>query len=46
MFILSMDGTLTGTTTPDQSGSGSNGNDRVLHTSQISRTGASQSDAL
>ena len=34
--IRPIDGTLTG-----KSGSGSNGNDGVLYTSQISRTGAS-----
>ena len=32
--------TLTGYTTPDQSGPGSNGNEGVFHTPQISRTGA------
>ena len=37
---------LTGTTTPDQSGTGSNGNERVLHIPQSSRTRASPSDCL
>ena len=41
-----MDGTLTCTTTLGLSGSGSNGNEGVLHTPQISRTGASSSDAV
>ena len=41
-----MDGTLTDTTTLDQSRPGSNGNVRVLHTPQISRTGALQSDVV
>ena len=42
--ILSIDKTLTGTTILGQSGPGSNGNERLLHTPQISRTGASSSD--
>ena len=33
--------TLTGTTNPDKSKPGSNGNEGVLYTPQISRTGAS-----
>ena len=37
---------LTSTTTPDQSGPGSNGNKRVLHTPQSPKTGASPSDAI
>ena len=36
--IWPIDGTLTGTTTPGQSGTGSNGNKRVLHSPQSSRT--------
>ena len=39
-----IDGTLTGTITPDQNGPGSNGNVEVLHIPQSSRTAASQSD--
>ena len=42
--IWAIDGTLTGTTTPGQSQSGSNGNKRVLHISWSSRTGVPQSD--
>ena len=34
-------GTLSGTTTPGQSGPGSNGNEGVVHIPQSSRTGAS-----
>ena len=30
-FIWPIDGILTGTTTPSQSGPGSNSNDRILH---------------
>ena len=41
-----MNGTLTGTITPGQSGRKSNGNEGVLHTPQISRTVASLSAAL
>ena len=37
---------LTGTTTLSQSGPGSNVNEGVLHTPQISRTGALPSDAV
>ena len=37
--------TLTGTTTLDQSGPGNNENEGVIHTLQISRTGATLSDA-
>ena len=37
---------LTGITTPGQSGHVSNGNERVLHTSQISGTVASPSDIV
>ena len=35
-----------GTTTPDKSGYGSNGNEGVLHIPQSFRTGASLSDGL
>ena len=35
-----------GITTPGQSGTGSNNNNRVLHTFKISRTGDSPSDAV
>ena len=38
--------TLTGTTTADQTGSGKNGNGRVLHILQSSWTEASPSDVL
>ena len=41
-----MDGTLTGTTTLDQSGPGSNGNEGLRHISQSSRSGTSPSDDL
>ena len=41
-----MDGTLTSTTTPGQTGAESKGNEGVLHIPQNSRTGASQSDGL
>ena len=44
--IWSKDRTLTGTTTMCQSGSASNGNKGVLLTSQISRTGSLQLDAV
>ena len=37
---------LTDTTSPDQSGSGSNSNEGVLHTSKISRTDTSASNAV
>ena len=36
--------TLTGTTTPGQSGSGRNGNEGVLHSLQSSKTGVSPPD--
>ena len=39
-------GTLTGTTTSDQSEPGNNGNERVLHNPQSSRSGASPSGNL
>ena len=32
--------------TPGQNGSGSNGNEGVLHLTQVSRTGASPSEAV
>ena len=35
-----------GTTTPGQSGSGCNGNQRALHTPQGSKTGVLQSDVV
>ena len=41
-----MNGTLPGTTTWSQCGPGSNGNEEVLHTSQISRTETSPSDLV
>ena len=41
-----MDETLTGTTTPGQSGPGSSGNEQVLHIPQSSRIGATPSDSL
>ena len=40
-----MDGTVTGTTNPDQSGLGSNGNEGVSHILDISRAGTSPADA-
>ena len=39
-FIWTIDGILTGTTPLGQSEPGGNGSDEVLHTLQISRTGA------
>ena len=44
--IWSIEGILTGTTTLGQSGSGSNDNEGVLHTPQISRIGTSPSDTV
>ena len=44
--IWPTDGILAGTTTLNQSWLGSNGNEGVLYTLQISRTGASLSDAV
>ena len=44
--IWPIDDTLTGTTTPGQSGHGSRGNEQVLHVSQSSRTGASPSNVV
>ena len=45
-MIWPLDGTLTGTTTPDKSLPRSNVNDGVLQTLQISGTGASPSDTV
>ena len=42
--IWPWDETLAGTSTPDQNGPGSNGNETVLHVPLSSRTGASLSD--
>ena len=42
--IWPIDGTLKSIITPDQSGPGSNGNEEVLLTSQISKNGSSTSD--
>ena len=44
--IWLIDGILTGTFTPGQSGLLSNGNEGVLYSPQISRTGASPSGSL
>ena len=44
IFNQPMDKTLTDTTSSDLSGPGSNSNEGFLHTSQISRIGASLSD--
>ena len=44
--FLPIDGTLTSITTPGQSESGSNGNEELLHSPQISRTRASPPDAV
>ena len=41
-----IDSTLSGASTPGQSGPGSNDNEGVLHIPQNSRTGASPSDGL
>ena len=46
VLIRPIDRTFSGVTTPGQSGSGSNGNEGVLHIPQSSRTGASPSDCL
>ena len=40
------DETVTGIITPGQSGSWNNGNERIRHTLQIARTGASSSDKI
>ena len=45
-IVWPIDGILTATTTPSKSGLGSNGNERVLHILESSRTGASPSDDL
>ena len=45
-FIWPIDWILTDTTTPGQSGPGSNDKERVLHISQSSRTWATPSDAV
>ena len=45
-FIWPMNRTLSGITTPGQSGPGSNGNEEVLHIRQISEPGASPLDGL
>ena len=42
--ILPIDKTLSGATTPVQSGPGNNSNERVLHIPQISKAWASPSD--
>ena len=44
--FYSEDGTLTDSTSPGQSGPGSNGNKALLYPPQISRTEASPSDAI
>ena len=44
--IWSIDGTLTGTTVPDQSGPRSNSNEGVLHILKSFRIEASQSDVF
>ena len=44
--IWPIDSAQLGVTTPGQSGSGSNGNEGVLHIPQISKAGASPSDDL
>ena len=44
--IWPIDETLTSTTTLGQSGPGSNSNEEVLNTLQISQTGISSSDAV
>ena len=45
-IILFIDETLTGNATPDQRGPGSNGNNGIPHTAEISRTRASSLDAF
>ena len=44
--IWSIHGTLTGTTTPGQSGPGNKNNEEILHISQSSKTEALPSDGL
>ena len=46
LFCLINKCTLTGTSTPGQSGLRRNSNEKVLHVPQNSRTGASPSDGL
>ena len=43
--VWSIDGNLTGTTIPSQSGAGNNENEGILQSPQSSRTGTSPSDA-
>ena len=45
-FYLTIDGTLTDTTTQGQSRPGSNGDEGVLNIPQISKTGTSPSDRV
>ena len=45
-FFWSIDRTLIGTTTPCQSGPGSNADEGLLHILQNSKTGASPSDEV
>ena len=45
-IYLAIDETLTGTTTPSQSEPGSNVNEKIFHTPQISRTKLSLLDAV
>ena len=45
-FLLTIYGKLANNSTPSQSGPGSNGNERLLRTPQISRNGASASDTV
>ena len=46
LFAYSLNVKLAGSTTPNQSGSGCNGNEGVLHITQSSNTGALPSDCL
>ena len=46
IYIRPIDGTLTGTTIPGQSGPESNGNEDVLNTPQIYRKGTSLANAV
>ena len=45
-FYRVIKGTLTGTTTPGQSGPGINADERVLHIPQTSKTGTSPPDRV
>ena len=45
-YLIPIDGTLTGTSTPDQNELKSNGNEGVLHIPPSSRTGVSPADVL